>query len=513
MTYSKERLSTTFNGLILSVALTVLSELLLRGFVEDLSLSAIAGRSFTLFLILFFVYQFSVRSLPKFTPTHRDILTLISITVLSLCLVGAGSLIAASISSYKAVLDFAGKVTSYSLFFAVPFAAGALILQAILGLHYSLFASLALSFIIAVYFPNSTILIPYVLLTSIAGAMGFLSYRSRSAYLKAGINVSITAILFALASFLNEGNAGTGDAVVRVLCAFLSGVLSMFIAAGITPIIEHIGGYVTDMRLIEMATLDHPLLKELSIQAQGTWNHSVVMGMMAEAAAEAVDANPVLARVGAYFHDVGKLKKPIYFIENQFGEENRHDRLSPSMSALIVRSHVRDGVDIARKAKLPEILVNFIPEHHGTSLIQFFYEKATKEAKENGGDQEVDRTLYTYPGPRPQTKEAAILMLADGIEAATRTLADPTLDRIQGLVQKKINAVFSSGELDECELTLKDLHKIARCFTRVLNGIYHQRIAYSEPAEKISERFDEENTKQEPPKEDLKRLGQSETAS
>lgn len=273
-----------------------------------------------------------------------------------------------------------------------------------------------------------------------------------------------------------------------------------------------------------MATLDHPLLKDLSIQAPGTWNHSMVMGMMVEAAANEIGANPTLSRVSAYFHDIGKIRKPLYFVENQEKGENRHDKLSSSMSALIIRSHVKDGIELSRKHGLPRAIEDMIPQHHGTSVIEYFFEKAKREAEEAGqGPEEVDISHYTYPGPKPQTREAGLLMLADGIEAATRTLADPSHDRIQGAVQKIINKIFASGQLDECELTLKDLHGIAKAFTRVLSGIYHQRIAYVEPAEKVREeesapveggaapqKSKEEN--QERPasgayKEDLKRLG------
>lgn len=185
-----------------------------------------------------------------------------------------------------------------------------------------------------------------------------------------------------------------------------------------------------DLRLIEMATLDHSLLKDLSLRAPGTWNHSMVMGMMVEAAAENVGANSVIARVGAYFHDIGKMTKPLYFVENQFGEENRHDKLSPSMSALIIRSHVKEGIELARERKIPKVIEDMIPQHHGTSIIEYFYDKAVKEAEETG--EEVDKNLYTYPGPKPQTKEAGILMLADGIEAAVRTLSEPSHDRFRG---------------------------------------------------------------------------------
>jgi cyclic-di-AMP phosphodiesterase PgpH len=214
--------------------------------------------------------------------------------------------------------------------------------------------------------------------------------------------------------------------------------------------------------------------------------------MIAESAADAVGANPVIARVGAYFHDIGKIKKPLYFSENQRPHENRHDKLSTSMSALIIRSHVKDGMELAAKHGLPQAIRDMIPQHHGTSRIEFFYGKACKEAEEAGeSPDEVDPSLYSYPGPKPQTREAGILMLADGMEAAARTIEELTHDRIQGMVQKKINKIFASGQLDECELTLKDLHLIAKCFTRVLTGIYHQRIAYAEPAEKISEKLHE----------------------
>jgi hypothetical protein len=213
-------------------------------------------------------------------------------------------------------------------------------------------------------------------------------------------------------------------------------------------------------------------------------------------------------------------------VENQFGGENRHDKLSPSMSALIIRSHVKDGLELARKHKLPVVIQDMIAQHHGTSVIEYFYDKAVKEAEVQG--EVVDKGHYTYPGPKPQSREAGILMLADGIEAASRTISEPSADRIQGMVQKMINKVFASGELNECDLTLSDLHQIAKCFTRVLTSIHHQRVAYSEPAEKGAARDSKDDGKKElasssvgkgaagpgeqdgvkaPQQEDLKRLG------
>jgi putative nucleotidyltransferase with HDIG domain len=268
--------------------------------------------------------------------------------------------------------------------------------------------------------------------------------------------------------------------------------------------------------------MNNPLLRELLIQAPGTYHHSIIVGNLAESAAETIGANPLLARVAAYYHDIGKAKKPLYFIENVTSGENKHDKLTPSMSALILIAHLKDGLEMAREQRLGEDLIAILQQHHGTSLMKFFYERAKQRE-----DREVDEHDYRYPGPKPQTREAALIMLADAVEAASRTLTDPTPARIQGMVQKIINNIFSDGQLDECELTLKDLHNIAKSFNRVLGGIYHHRIDYPEPvskerAEKGGKKHDEDRDRKSAetgegpqtsaPKrraEDLKRLGMS----
>ncbi len=481
------------------------------------SLAAV-GRVVTLFVAFFFLQRFIAISTPTYHPTVRDLSSLTIVVLLSIAMIWFGTLVAESVSAF---FRFgAGKsvnsVPAEALAFAIPYAAGAMLLQSVLGFHYGLLFTLTLAFTVAVYSPAAGVTAPFVLVTCLVGCLSLSQFRSRSANVKAGMQIILVALPFALAFFLGAEHPAPSVGITALIATFLGGVLCVFVVSGCAPLIEHLGGYVTDMRLIEMATLDHPLLKELSVQAPGTWNHSTVMGMMAEAAASEIGGNPVLSRVGAYFHDIGKIKKPLYFIENAPPGENRHERLSTSMSALIIRSHVKDGIELARKQGLPKALEDMIPQHHGTSRIEFFYDKAIKEAEEAGLPLDsVDESLYRYPGPRPQTREAGILMLADGIEAATRTLSDPTHDRIQGLVQKMINKVFSSGELNECDLTLKDLNKIARSFTRVLTGIYHQRIAYHEPAEKVKEEqapaTNGEAQKPEAPSarkpENLKRLG------
>jgi putative nucleotidyltransferase with HDIG domain len=212
------------------------------------------------------------------------------------------------------------------------------------------------------------------------------------------------------------------------------------------------------------------------IEAPGTYHHSVIVGSMVEAAASEINANSLLAKVCGYYHDIGKVKQPLYFIENQANGRNKHDKLAPSMSSLILIAHIKTGVEVARENRLGQEIIDTIRQHHGTSLIQYFYEKA----KQLKGEGAVNIDNFRYPGPKPQTREAGIVMLADIIEAASRTLENPTPSRIQGLVQTLINKVFSDGQLDNCELTLRDLDNIAKIFNKILNGIYHHRIEYFE---------------------------------
>jgi putative nucleotidyltransferase with HDIG domain len=264
-----------------------------------------------------------------------------------------------------------------------------------------------------------------------------------------------------------------------VFYALVGGVVNATLVTGIIPAVESLFQYSTDMKLLEFSNLNSPLLHNLMVRAPGTYHHSVLVGNLVEAAAEAIHANPLLAKVAAYYHDIGKVSKPLYFIENVKGGDNKHDKLSPSMSALILIAHVKEGGELAREHRLGSSIIDIIRQSHGTSLISFFYQKAKTQSSDPVSVKEQD---FRYPGPKPQTREAGLVLLADAVEAASRTLADPTPARIQGLVQKIINNIFIDGQLDECELTLKNLHEIAKSFNRVLNGIYHHRIDYPEPA-------------------------------
>jgi len=239
-------------------------------------------------------------------------------------------------------------------------------------------------------------------------------------------------------------------------------------------IFEKLFDVTTDITLLELSDLNHPLLKRLSVEAPGTFHHSIIVGNLAEEAAKEIGANSLLARVGCYYHDIGKMTLSEYFVENQSDGVSKHDTLTPNMSSLILAKHVRAGMDLADDAKLPLAVKKFIPEHHGTSIMSYFYHKA-QEVKD---PKDLNEDDFRYPGPKPQSKETAIAMLSDAVEAASRTLPNPNLQRISALVENLIEKRFQEGELDECDITLRELNKIKGAFIRVLMGIHHVRIEY-----------------------------------
>ncbi len=266
--------------------------------------------------------------------------------------------------------------------------------------------------------------------------------------------------------------AGAGLAFVA-----LSSFLSLLAVLGMAPIMELIFGYSSRFRLMELLNLEQPLLQELMVKAPGTYHHSLIVSNMVEAGARAIGANPLLAKVAALYHDIGKLKNPHYFIENISCKENRHNKLAPSMSALILISHVKKGVELAREHRLGPAISDLIHQHHGTTLIAYFFHKA-KELAESKGDEPIREEDYRYPGPKPQSKEAGLILLADAIEASSRTLVDPTPSRIKGHIQNIVRKIYTEGELDDSQLTLKDLTLLTDTFHRILTGIFHQRIEY-----------------------------------
>ncbi|MBN1793834.1 MAG: HDIG domain-containing protein [Candidatus Omnitrophica bacterium] len=335
-------------------------------------------------------------------------------------------------------------------------------------------------------------------LGGVAAVYSIRKARIRSHVLRSGLLVGATQFL-AIGALGLVHNADMSFVGLEGAWGCISGIVAAIIVTGILPVFEHVFKVTTNISLLELADLNHPVLKEMIVKAPGTYHHSLLVGNLVEAACDAVGANSLLARVAAYFHDIGKIDKAEYFSENQpINKESKHAKLAPSMSSLIIIQHVKAGLEIARKFRLPYAITELMAQHHGTSLASFFYQRALQKVKPED-EVTISEESFRYPGPKPQTREAAIVLLADSVEAASRALDDPTPASLKGLVRKIINNKFIDGQLDECTLTLRDLHNIADSFLHVLGGIYHSRIDYPEmrgqsPKQKKTEPTNDDST-------------------
>uniref|UniRef100_A0A7C3UYJ3 HDIG domain-containing protein n=1 Tax=Desulfobacca acetoxidans TaxID=60893 RepID=A0A7C3UYJ3_9BACT len=466
------------------------------------------GTFLSLALALWLVYNLGRISLKSFSTRLCDLLFLAFLIMVCL-LVNYGLVsLAAIIAPLKPLLG-------QNLIFAIPIALGSICAALFLGMETGLAMAFLLATLSALLLPKPFPLFLYLLTGGLMGVWGVRSYQQRRSLISTGLAICLVNLLMVTAFKLLEFPFTARDLLLGQAFAVSGGFLTGILALGFTPVIETVFGYTSNIRLLELLNLDQPLLKELMLVAPGTYHHSLVVGQIVEAAAVAIKANPLLAKAAAYYHDIGKIKKPAYFVENQFGGENKHEKLAPSMSSLILIAHIKDGVELARKHHLGEAICDIIQQHHGTCLISYFYTKAKNQAAD---PDKVKIEDYRYPGPPPQTKEAGLVLVADQVEAASKTLTDPTPARIQGMVQKIINTIFADGQLDQCELTLKELHLIAKHCTKILSGIFHHRIQYPVPAEKLRahEDLDKQQAKkngvrsgngQKKSQEDLRRLG------
>lgn len=316
--------------------------------------------------------------------------------------------------------------------------------------------------------------------------------RRRTQIIKAGILAGLMqfAVVFLVCNFPSFENFNFTHLEELGICVG-GGIISSIVVVGILPIFEFIFGVVTNISLLELSDFNHPLLRRMILEAPGTYQHSLIVANLAEAASEAIGANSLLARVGAYYHDIGKILKPQYFVENQIPYRDTHKTLKPSISKLIIINHVKEGIELAKKYRLNPRIIDFIQQHHGKSLVYYFYQRA-KELEGRNWEEE-----FRYPGPLPQSKEVAIVALADTIEAVSRTLEDPTPKRIEELVKEVVRKKFLEGELDESGLTLSDLDKIIKSFIRILNATFHTRIVYptDEDSDKKPAKYKEDKNK------------------
>lgn len=315
-------------------------------------------------------------------------------------------------------------------------------------------------------------------LGSLAGIYAVKDVRTRGSIMIAGLFVSFVNVI---AVFLLHGdimNILRQSFVYNSLYPLVAnGFICAFVVIATLKLFEMLFGVLTNFSLLELADRNQPVLRRMALEAPGTWQHSLIVSQLAEAAADEIGANALLTRVGAFYHDIGKLVKSEYFTENQMIIGNKHDNLEPSVSRLVLLNHIKEGVELAKKYKLNEKIVDFIPQHHGTGLMYYFYQRALEEAEDGEAVNEAD---FRYPGPKPQSKETAITLMADSVEGATRALDEPNPSRIEETVKKVINNKFIDGQLDECSLTLKEIDVISTVFIRILSALYHGRVKYPE---------------------------------
>ncbi len=397
----------------------------------------------------FYLYQYNREILHN--PKQITLLCLIVVIVVAL------SLIFRTIHSYL-----------------IPVSLGLLLVVTLMDARLALFINLMLTLLVSILAPAGSGLFAMVLMTSICGPLivNLFSHKTvRTTVLVAGVIIGAVNFMVTLAVGL-VNSAEMHDVLVNAGVSAGGGIISAVLSIGVQPMLEAVFNLATSAKLIELSNPNQPLLRRLLLEASGTYHHSIIVANLAEAACSAVGANGLLARVGAYYHDIGKLKRPMYFKENQMGD-NPHDRTDPRVSTAILTAHTRDGAQLAQKARIPEPVVDIIRQHHGDTPVLYFYDKATKLY----GDQ-VDISAFRYEGPRPQSREAAIVMLADTIEAATRALPNPDPEKIDALIRKLVRGKQNDGQLDGCTLTFSDLDKICGAFSTVLTGVFHERIEY-----------------------------------
>ncbi len=408
------------------------------------------------------------------------------------------------------ILADAGSIQEVYRYLFVPCALAPMLNGILLGRSVGSFSAVYVSLIGSLLVPAGDVM-NYMIVSLVAGMTAVLctdKVRKRIKLIRAGIYVGVVMVILALVlgkldamAVFGPGSMdrlqilGTGSGI-----AFATALATAMLISGFLPMFEGTFQLTTDISWLELTDLNHKLLKEMQLEAPGTFHHSLVVAALSEAAAEKIGANASMCRVCAYFHDVGKLKKPGYFIENQHdGGENPHDSLTPTMSALIITAHVKDGIDMAVKHRLNPRIIDAIQEHHGDSLVYFFYRKAQEQKKaemekvdrrlENPEDlPKVEEKNFRYPGPRPSTKESGIICLADTIESASRTLRKPTPAKIRALVEELVRAKINDGQLDGCPLTLRELALVKESFAKTLRSMLHSRIDYQKPEEKTSKR-------------------------
>lgn len=425
-------------------------------------------------ILLFALYKFTAHArsdLPL--PTDR------AFALICVTLVAQTMLIWLGINISRKFGGTAGMSTDLSLYeFAIPYAAATLIVALLLDENLALLCTLVVGLLAGVMTGGSMELCVFAILSGSAAAYSVGQYRQRNTIIRAGVFVG-GINLFAVGAVICIAGSSTmlnNTLLTMLLCGIASGLITAAFASFAVPVCESMFGILTDVKLLELSNADLPLLRELAMRAPGTQQHSVMVSSLAQEAAEAIGANALLVRIGCYYHDIGKLLAPEMFIENQGGGPNPHDKMEPRRSASVITGHVRKGIIMAREANLPKEIIDLIPQHHGTRKLHYFFNKASERAATRG--ESVDETDYRYPGPKPQTKEAAIVMMADSAEAAARSLDEPTPENIGQIVKRILDDIIADGQLDECLMTMREITLVREQLVRTLCNIYHHRVVY-----------------------------------
>jgi len=490
------RTSTYVRGLILAAFLCALGTLT-RYLPQDAAVHALPhglGMAALLTLLILSMAQFRINMRTDYVRNSRFLLVY-GLMLLHLALL-AGVWKVAQINRLEGI----------HLLLLAPAALAPMTLTVLLGKRHGEFATVYVSLwgALLVEYPQA---LQFAIISAFAGLIGSWSVRKlrkRSQLLRAGLYAGLAPYAALLLLQIAGGALNREWHTLATDCgiSIATGLFTAMLVGGMLPLIEAVFRVTTTVSWLELSDLNHPLLRRMTLEAPGTYHHSLMVANLAEAAAEAIGANATVCRVCSYFHDIGKLVKPEYYIENMGGDENPHDDLAPSMSALIVIAHVKDGVDLAVRHKLNREIIDVIQQHHGTSLITYFYRRAQDQQEEvkkavAGGKAsesdvpEVNESSFRYPGPRPCFRESAIISLADAVESASRTLTKPTPQKIEALVDDIIRSRLRDGQLDECDLTLRDLHLVRDTFAKTLRTSLHRRIPY--PDEKV-ERKEEPRT-------------------
>ncbi len=446
----------------LLIALSLLTAVVIQ---HRVGLESLIGGFLVACLLLSILYRDILRYKPQYMRKY-SMLVLLGLMIVTTIILGR--------VSHYVLLNLSRGVGSLSIegaVFGVPIAAGAMLVTLLFDFHTAIFFSFIVS-LLSGFWLHDALYPVYAFVGSLTAAFSVIRCKKRSAILKGGFYAGAANIITAVILLLFRGQLFTDQAVSTLIFAASTAITVPAVVSLLLPVLEYSFNVTTDISLLELLDLNQPIMKALMINAPGTYHHSVIVGNLVESAAEAVGVNPLLARVSAYYHDIGKIKMPEYFVENYSGTLSKHEKLTPHMSSMIIGSHVKEGIELARQHKLPQSIIDIIQQHHGTGLMTYFYQKAKDQ---HFGDSEED---YKYAGPKPQTRVAALVMMADAVEAASRVLSDPTPARITALVDRIINHIFLEGQLDECELTLKDISEIKRHFSYILTGILHKRVDY-----------------------------------